>query len=478
MESDILKLDSVLSLSVEEASGPVIPLSEWNKGLDGYDLTLIGRLLSHRSVPFEALKGTLIQLIQAARGVTMRKISEERFCLVFNHIEDIRRVLVMRPWIFYRNLVVLQPLSLSDDPLSISLDWCPFFVHIHDLNCGQRSVAVVRHIGKAVGSWLDVENVEKDISWFEHVRIRLNINVSASLKRALRIQSAAGESSIVRFSYERLPNFCYLCGKLGHISRFCDLRFQENFSDPGPNTPFGAWLCASGPLKRFGAVSKSVRPTYVWNTRCSDGRSGSRPRGAQIFGSFQGHPGDAAAVEPGASSATVRRTVTTEPLLHKQLAMEFGTKGGLRFRHLRDESSNSLDLSNRPTPVIGPKSVEPGTAINLGPALSKPSLDLSVAEAHGMDPLSPCPFELAQPQFGVVHQPHLSGINLPKSLSSPLRSSTNSPAISHNSGDSSFPGIASSFYPVVSSSPSSPALVDIPLLDHCPSFSLIEDGGG
>ncbi|KAK4424562.1 hypothetical protein Salat_1649700 [Sesamum alatum] len=120
MEGDILKLDSVLSLSEEEASGPVIPLSEWNKGSDGYGLTLIGCLLSHRSVHFDVLKGMLVQLIQAAQGVTMRKISEDQFCLVFNHIEDLRRVLDMRPWIFYRNLVVLQPLTMHDDPLSMA----------------------------------------------------------------------------------------------------------------------------------------------------------------------------------------------------------------------------------------------------------------------------------------------------------------------------------------------------------------------
>ncbi|KAK4435172.1 hypothetical protein Salat_0680500 [Sesamum alatum] len=115
-------------------------------------------------IHFEALKGRLIQLIQAARGVTIRKISETRFCLVFNHKEDLRRALDMRPWIIDRNLVVLQPLSQPEDPLSISLEWCPFFVHIHDLQLGQRSVDVLRYIGNYVGAWLDVNHIERDIS--------------------------------------------------------------------------------------------------------------------------------------------------------------------------------------------------------------------------------------------------------------------------------------------------------------------------
>ncbi|KAK4438075.1 hypothetical protein Salat_0141600 [Sesamum alatum] len=129
MESDILNLDSALFLTEEEYTDVVIPQSDWDKGVEGYSLTLVGRLMSHRAVHFEALKGMLVQLIQAVGGVTVRKISETRFYL--------------------------------DDPLLVSLDWSPFFVHIHDLRFGQRSVDVIRYIGFVdpgvncpFGSWL------------------------------------------------------------------------------------------------------------------------------------------------------------------------------------------------------------------------------------------------------------------------------------------------------------------------------------
>ncbi|KAK4430690.1 Vesicle-associated membrane protein [Sesamum alatum] len=126
MESDIMKFDSILSLTEEEATSVVIPQTVWDKGYGGYCLTLVGRLLSHRLVHFEALK-------------------------VFNHSEDLRRVLEMHPWIFDRNLVVLQPLTQSDDPMSVSLDWCPFFIHIHDLLYAQRSLERALRLHSEVG---------------------------------------------------------------------------------------------------------------------------------------------------------------------------------------------------------------------------------------------------------------------------------------------------------------------------------------
>ncbi|KAK4425511.1 hypothetical protein Salat_1745100 [Sesamum alatum] len=76
MENDLLRLDSILSLTVEEGSGVVIPQSEWDKGSGGFRLTLVGRLLSHRSVHFDALKVSLTNILQPAKGVVVRKVSE------------------------------------------------------------------------------------------------------------------------------------------------------------------------------------------------------------------------------------------------------------------------------------------------------------------------------------------------------------------------------------------------------------------
>ncbi|KAK4413541.1 hypothetical protein Salat_2766700 [Sesamum alatum] len=287
MESDLLKLDTVLSLTEEEAPGLVIPQSDWEKGAGGFRLTLVGRLLTHRSVLFDSLKDSLVRQFQTARGVLVRKVSDSRFCLVFNHFEDLRRVLDLRPWIFDRNLVVLQPLALTGDPLTTNLDWCPFFVHVHDLPYPQRTVAVVRYIGDCLGAWMDATDISRDISWFENVRVRLNINVTVPLKCALRLRSEHGDEVVVRFSYERLPNFCYMCSKIGHIEQFCELRFQEHFVDPGSCNPYGAWLRAAGPMRRLGQPSVAVRPTYVWRSPSVAGCAGVNRRGVHIFGDFR-----------------------------------------------------------------------------------------------------------------------------------------------------------------------------------------------
>ncbi|KAK4413728.1 hypothetical protein Salat_2785600 [Sesamum alatum] len=176
MEGGILNMNSVLSLREDEASGVVIPQAAWCSGAMNYHLTLV--------------------------------------CLVFNHREDLRRALEMRPWTFDRNLIILQRVNQQEDPSNICLDWSPLYVHIHDLRYGQRTLDVLRYIVSCLGEWEDEAHIEQDVSWLEVVRVRVLLNITLPLKRALTLRSEVGDAAVIRFSYERLPNFSIFVANL------------------------------------------------------------------------------------------------------------------------------------------------------------------------------------------------------------------------------------------------------------------------
>ncbi|KAK4415195.1 hypothetical protein Salat_2626700 [Sesamum alatum] len=101
-----------------------------------------------------------------------------------------------------------RPLAAGEDPADVCLDWSPFHVTF--------------------------------------------MTFATPLKRVLKLRIDSGKEMLVRFSYERLPNFCYLCGLLGYTSQFCQLRFQDGFVDPGLAYPFGPWLRALPTSGRVG----------------------------------------------------------------------------------------------------------------------------------------------------------------------------------------------------------------------------------
>ncbi|KAL0387734.1 UNVERIFIED_CONTAM: hypothetical protein Sradi_2655200 [Sesamum radiatum] len=104
---------------------------------------------------------------------------------------------------------------------------------------------VCSFIGNKLGQLKEVDLDSNGEVWGSSIRIRVAIDTSKPLKRVLKLRTVLGDEHLVTFTYERLPNFCYLCGRLGHLSRVCDLQLQDGFSDPGQHTPFGPWVRAA-----------------------------------------------------------------------------------------------------------------------------------------------------------------------------------------------------------------------------------------
>ncbi|CAN1732283.1 hypothetical protein LINPERHAP1_LOCUS1562 [Linum perenne] len=64
---------------------------------------------------------------------------------------------------------------------------------------------------------------------FSRERPYMRIRVRLDVRKALKIEKEVKKTHravMAKFRYERLPTFCYLCGRIGHIDRFCELRFR------------------------------------------------------------------------------------------------------------------------------------------------------------------------------------------------------------------------------------------------------------
>ncbi|KAL0355630.1 UNVERIFIED_CONTAM: hypothetical protein Sradi_4009900 [Sesamum radiatum] len=251
MAKNVVELGLHLSLTGDENEENSIPSNVWNQheNKQGTALLVIGRLLSHKSNNFDALKTTLTVLLHPVKGMTMWRISEERFCIRFNHRLDKQRALEGRPWTFDKNLLILEPLMNRETPDSVNLDWCPFTVHVHNLPLLQHTRNMAEFIGNKIGRFLDYEIREHDSNWSSDMRLKFAMDITKPLKRALRLITPQWEDLLVTFTYDRLPNFCYLCGLLGHIAKFCRLRYEEDFVDLGDSYPYGSWLHTNNPVR-------------------------------------------------------------------------------------------------------------------------------------------------------------------------------------------------------------------------------------
>ncbi|KAL0319627.1 UNVERIFIED_CONTAM: hypothetical protein Sradi_5224200 [Sesamum radiatum] len=284
VEVELDRIKRAWSLIDDDEEPVLIPSGLWEANAESRKLCLVGRLLSKRPYCHEALCSSLQSMFRPVKGLDIKQLEEGCILLRLDHIIDKQRALDGCLWSFEKNILIPKPIGELENLMHVALDECDFFIHVHDLPLSMMNLGMATLIGNRIGSFQDLEADDTGCSWGATIRIRVSLNLHKPLKRSLKLRSLFGQELVVRFTYERLSNFCYLCGRLGHIDKYCEIRFEDGFRDLGTETPFGPWLRAPlrganrGPTPLLGQMSSS--------------RGFGQPRpptrtGAAVFGNFR-----------------------------------------------------------------------------------------------------------------------------------------------------------------------------------------------
>ncbi|KAK4434736.1 hypothetical protein Salat_0636400 [Sesamum alatum] len=207
-----------LLLTEEEYSRLELPSNTWThtEVSKGNELVVVGRLLYHRNTNFDALSHTLSVVLEPMKGLTHWRILEERFCIRFNYKLDLRRVLDGRPWSFDKHLLIIEPLIANDNPIKVSLNWCPFTVLIHDLSLPQHSKIVAEFIGNKLGRFMDIDHHGHSFAWSSALEIRISFDLTKPLATFM---CDHGVNSRIDFGSEKLDNLVSVISFLVLIDR-------------------------------------------------------------------------------------------------------------------------------------------------------------------------------------------------------------------------------------------------------------------
>ncbi|KAL5794688.1 hypothetical protein ACOSP7_003282 [Xanthoceras sorbifolium] len=153
------------------------------------------------------------------------------------------------PWHFDKNLIVLEKLVGPGAISELKFKYSEFWIHIYNIPLACMNCKVARLIAEEVGTIVDFPIDSKDL-WGKFLRIKVRIDITKPLKRGIRLRLANFDTMITALNkYERLPDFCYGCGFIGHSFRECyNSEVRKNIME-GVEPKFWGWLRAS-PLDR------------------------------------------------------------------------------------------------------------------------------------------------------------------------------------------------------------------------------------
>lgn len=229
-------------LALEEEEEGEVLMMEGDVSRDKQTFILVGRFLTERNINFLAMQNVLAALWRPQKGVEIHDIGNHRYTFVFYHVLDVQKVVEGGPWSFEQSPLICHKLEPMEDANAVPLNKMDIWVQVHDIPTGMLSDKVLQTIGNQVGTFVKVDAGNISGLWRQYVRIRVSLDIDKPLKRRMKIKRENGTFSWINFKYERLSTFCFVCGRIGHSDRDCEIVYANPTKTI--ERAYGVWLRA------------------------------------------------------------------------------------------------------------------------------------------------------------------------------------------------------------------------------------------
>ncbi|KAL5797702.1 hypothetical protein ACOSQ2_002522 [Xanthoceras sorbifolium] len=191
--------------------------------------------------------------------VSVELVRDNIFAFHFQNALDKNRVLAGGPWNFDNSLLILEGPRGWGDISKMSFSKADFWIQIHNvpLLCMTRNIGL--QLGAKIGKVKDMDVGASGDCTGKFLRVRVEVDVCQPLKRGLRIRlEDSEEEQTLLLRYERMPEFCFECGLIGHSFRECPSKNHQKDATDFTKHKYGTWIRASSPTKeRFSHYGKN-----------------------------------------------------------------------------------------------------------------------------------------------------------------------------------------------------------------------------
>ncbi|TXG51519.1 hypothetical protein EZV62_024043 [Acer yangbiense] len=209
-------------MTLKDREGPVRTLKSNLKEavLQRLANSLVGKVLSPKIVHRDGFKAVMKKIWQTRDGVEIETVDGNIFTFQFGNTEDKKRIISGGPWCFNDALIVMEEPRGMGNVQHMKFNKAEFWVQIHNAPLICMSEEIRRFLGCMIGEVMDFDG---DVL-------------------------GDGVESVMLIKYERLPNFCFRCGLLGHTMKDCPEK-PKNLENKKEEFLFGFWMHAIVPHK-------------------------------------------------------------------------------------------------------------------------------------------------------------------------------------------------------------------------------------
>lgn len=182
---------------------------------------LAGAILAERPPRSEAVFGGLKRAWGSFGDDDIRiiPVNDRIYSIIVKLETTAKSILSSSPWNIDNRLMNIVPwprdLAIED------VDFSPiqFWIHIKHLPLGMLSEGSGWNIGRRIGKVVEVEDPIEFPRTF--LRVKVSVDGRKPLSGGFWHPKVGKDRRKIKIGYERLKDFCYRCGRIGHAVKFC-----------------------------------------------------------------------------------------------------------------------------------------------------------------------------------------------------------------------------------------------------------------
>lgn len=184
----------------------------------------VGKVCSMRPFNRVALERTMKRAWGLHKEARFREMGANTFVVHFGSEGDWKHVMNSGPWQYDFNVLIMKDYEGDKRPSEMVFDKIDVWVRVTDLPPDRRTET----FGNALGNWLGkIVRVDADkdgMARGEQLRVRATISVFEPLVRGFYLKTSRDDKlgTWFDFHYEKVPHFCFECGRLVHVNGQCD----------------------------------------------------------------------------------------------------------------------------------------------------------------------------------------------------------------------------------------------------------------
>ncbi|KAM2931996.1 hypothetical protein FF1_040127 [Malus domestica] len=198
---------------------------------------LVGMVLNEKPLNKWGVRNILRAAWKDIGEMQVKWVKDNLYIIIVPDENSARQILSQVPWtVMKKNFSVKrwsQDLALEE----IQWDLVPFWVQIRGVPLCLCSPSNLTKLASAIGQ---VEEVENPSLARGFLRAKVIVDTSKPLLTGCWLPRKQNQETWLEFRYERLQDFCYKCGRIGHTNMDCS--FEQH---RGGGNGYGDWLKAT-----------------------------------------------------------------------------------------------------------------------------------------------------------------------------------------------------------------------------------------